>query len=195
MQKLVWMFAGAISAVVLSGIAALVFLKTAKPSAAEAWLARSAREFAMPSEAKQLRNPVPRTPEVLADALAHWADHCASCHANNGSGDTPMGQGMYPPAPDMRQRATQGMSDGELFYVIENGIRFTGMPGWGSPGHDGKDSWKLVHFIRHLPELSFEERREMERLTPKGPDELEEERQQEEFLKGESKDENHTHSH
>lgn len=96
-----------------------------------------------------------------------------------------MGKGLYPPAPDMRDKATQELSDGELFYVIENGVRLTGMPAWGGPGHDGVDSWKLVHFIRHLPELSFEERREMERLNPKGPDEIEEQKQQEEFLKGE----------
>jgi hypothetical protein len=131
----------------------------------------------------------------LAEGLAHWADHCASCHSNDGSGEVAMGKRLYPPAPDMRQRATQNMSDGELFYIIENGVRFTGMPGWSSPGHDGKDSWKLVHFIRHLPDLSFEERREMEGLNPKSPDEFEEQRQQEEFLKGESTDENHKHSH
>jgi hypothetical protein len=93
----------------------------------------------------------------------------------------------------MRERPTQDMSDGELFYVIENGVRLTGMPAWG--GHNPTDSWKLVHFIRHLPDLSFEERREMERLNPKGPDELEEERQQEEFLKGAQTNESHTHHH
>lgn len=97
-----------------------------------------------------------------------------------------MGQSLYPPAPDMRGPGTQQLSDGELFYIIENGVRLTGMPAWGHPGADGTDSWKLVHFIRHLPKLTFEERREMERLNPKGPDEWEEQRQQQEFLKGET---------
>jgi mono/diheme cytochrome c family protein len=196
------MLAGSLTTVVACGFAVVVWVKTsdgmsarATPPAAETWLARSARRFAMSAEARQRPNPVPNTPEVTAGGLAHWADHCASCHANNGSGETPMGEGLYPPAPDMRQAATQDMTDGELFYVIENGVRLTGMPAWGGPGHDGVDSWKLVHFIRHLPNLSFEERREMERLNPKGPDDIEEERQQQEFLRGEDTHETHQHSH
>ncbi|MEO7144714.1 MAG: c-type cytochrome [Bryobacteraceae bacterium] len=67
---------------------------------------------------------------MLADARAHWADHCAACHANNGSGDTAMGKHTYPPTPDMRQAETQNLTDGELFYIIQNGSRLTRMPSW-----------------------------------------------------------------
>ena len=91
---------------------------------------------------------------------------------------------MYPPASDMRKERTQRMSDGELF-IIENGIRLSGMPAWGSGKEaDQQDSWKLVHFIRHLPSLGSEEIKEMEKLNPKSPADLDEERQEEEFLKG-----------
>ena len=65
-----------------------------------------------------------------------------------------MGRNMYPPAPDMRESGTQNLTDGELFFIVKNGIRFTGMPGWG--GED-EDNWKLVLFIRHLPQLSQKE--------------------------------------
>ena len=69
-----------------------------------------------------------------------------------------MGRHMYPPAPDMRQSETQQMTDGQLFFVIQNGIRMTGMPAWGSGSqHDEEDSWKLVRFIRHLPQLTAAE--------------------------------------
>jgi mono/diheme cytochrome c family protein len=156
-------------------------------SSLEVWVARALRGIATPSEAKQRRNPVALSNEAIAAGLAHWADHCAGCHANNGSGQISMGQGMFPPASDMRLPATQRLTDGELFFIIENGIPWTGMPAWGHPGKDGTDTWNLVHFIRHLPSLTFEERREMERLNPKGPDQLEEERQQQQFLEGESK--------
>ena len=99
-----------------------------------------------------------------------------------------MGQHMYPPAPDMRLAETQQKSDGELFYIIENGIRMTGMPAWGAPGQDETPSWKLVHFIRHLPQVTVEEKLEMQKLNPKGPDDLKEEQEEEKFLKGESSD-------
>ena len=70
------------------------------------------------------------TPEVIAAGMAHYADHCAACHANDGSAETQIGLGMYPRPPDMRQPATQTLTDGELFYIIENGVRLTGMPAW-----------------------------------------------------------------
>ena len=142
--------------------------------------------MAMPAEAKSRINPIPKTPEVLAEASAHWADHCFSCHANDGSGDTVMGKNLYPPAPDMRLPATQQLTDGELFYIIQNGIRLTGMPAWGSgTSQDEEDSWKLVHFIRHLPEITLEEKKAMEKLNPKSPDDLREEQEEEKFLRGE----------
>ncbi len=76
------------------------------------------------------------------------------------------------------------MTDGELFYIIENGIRLSGMPAWGGTEAGEKDSWKLVHFIRHLPELSPSEMKDMEKLNPKSPHEQEEEKQEKQFLQG-----------
>jgi len=152
----------------------------------ERWVARKAREIAMPGDAKSRRNPVANSPEVIADGRAHWADHCASCHANDGSGETVVGKNLYPPAPDMRLPATQQLTDGELFYIIQNGIRLTGMPAWGTGSdHDEEDSWKLVHFIRHLPQVTLEEKKAMEKLNPKSPDDLREEEEEERFLRGE----------
>jgi hypothetical protein len=117
-------------------------------------------------------------------------------HSNNGSGDAEMGKNMYPPAPDMRQPDTQKLSDGELFYIIQNGIRLTGMPSWGSGvGHDDQDSWKLVRFIRHLPKLTAGEEQEMEMLNPKSPDELKEEQEEKEFLNGGQSHEQKPHEH
>jgi mono/diheme cytochrome c family protein len=155
-----------------------------KPSAIETFAARTARNSAIEAAAKDLKNPTKSTPEVLAEAKAHWADHCANCHANNGSGDTEMGRNLYPPAPDMRRPETQQLTDAQLFFIIENGVRLTGMPGWGGPGHNTEDSWKLVHFIRHLPQVTPDEELEMQKMNPKTPAELDEEREEEEFLKG-----------
>ncbi len=95
-----------------------------------------------------------------------------------------MGKRTYPPAPDMRRPETQQMSDGALFYIIQNGVRMTAMPAWGASAHDELDSWKLVRFIRHLPDLTFEEKKAMEKLNPKGPDDRKEEEEEEKFLRG-----------
>ena len=130
------------------------FSARAKPAAYEEFIARSLRSLANEPGAKALRNPVAATDLAIAEARDHFADHCAVCHGNRGDGKTQINSGLYPPAPDMRQPATQGLSDGELFYIVKNGIRFTGMPGWG--GSD-EDNWKLVLFVRHLAQLTKQE--------------------------------------
>jgi mono/diheme cytochrome c family protein len=153
------------------------------PSALEEFSAITARKLAMPSSARRLHNPVPNTPEAIAEGKMHWADHCAICHANNGSGNTEMGPHMYPRAPDMREGRTQNLADGELYFIIQNGIRLSGMPAWGKAGevHD-EESWKLVHFMRHLPSLTAEEEQQMKQWNPVSPQERQNEQEEEEFL-------------
>lgn len=128
----------------------------------------------------------PTPDQILEEARSHWADHCAYCHANDGSGDTEVGHNLYPPTPDMRLPTTQAMSDGELYYTIENGIRLSGMPAWGNGSWNDEHSWKLVYFIRHLPEMTSQEVEQMKKLNPKSPMEMMEEEQEEQFLNGET---------
>ena len=155
------------------------------PMAIEVLIARQLRHLAVPGAARDQRNPVLLTREVLSEARAHFADHCAQCHGNDGSGQTQIGRSMYPRAPDMRAAQTQSLSDGELFYIIKNGVRLTGMPAWGEDTpEDDRQSWHLVHLIRHLPQITQQELEEMQGMNPRSPEEIEEERQEELFLEG-----------
>lgn len=160
----------------------------ATPTRLEILLARNVRHLAIPTRARATANPLPVSPESLREARRHFADHCAICHANDGSGNTMIGPGLYPKPPDLRLPEAQELSDGEIFWIIENGVRFTGMPAFSGHGKKGggteNDSWKLVQFIRHLPALSAEERMEMQRYNPKGPEDRAEEQQEEKFLNG-----------
>ena len=160
------------------------FSARGNPTTVEALVARRMRSMAMPGEAKKLNNPFSATPELLADARHHFADHCATCHGNDGSGNTQIGRNLYPKSPDMRLAATQNLSDGALYYIIHNGIRLTGMPAWGEEHGKDEDSWKLVLFIRHLPKLTPEEEKDMEQYNPRSAADRTEEQQEEEFLKG-----------
>src|SRR6266478_939060 len=143
----------------------------AQPSALEMAIARTARKMATPANAHDTKNPIPDSPEVQREARLHFADHCAICHGNNGNGDTQIGHGLYPKPPDLRADETQKLSDGDILWIIENGVRLTGMPAFGGAGseHGNTDSsWKLVLFIRHLPALTSEERLEMEKYFLNG---------------------------
>jgi mono/diheme cytochrome c family protein len=155
------------------------------PGPMETRLARAARHYAIPAAARARTSPTPGTPDTLKAGLEHWADHCATCHGNDGAGQTAIGQGLYPKAPDMRAAATQDLSDGELFYIIEEGVKITGMPAWGNGTPEGEEAgWHLVQFIRHLPSLTDADLARMEELNPRGRAEwlaFEEERK---FLSG-----------
>jgi mono/diheme cytochrome c family protein len=156
-----------------------------QPSRLESITTRVVRSIAIRTRVGSLINPVPASDAVIKEGMEHFADHCAVCHGNDGSGNTEMGRGLYPRAPDMRLPATQDLSDGELFYIIENGVRLTGMPGWSTGTKEGEtSSWHLVHFIRHLPKLSEEEIARMESLNPKSPEEVRQEIEAEKFLQG-----------
>jgi mono/diheme cytochrome c family protein len=156
-----------------------------EPTRIEVAVARTMRHWATPSGLRSRTNPAPLTPAVLAEARAHFADHCALCHGNDGKGQSGMGKQMYPRTPDMTLAATQRLSDGELFSVIENGVRLTGMPAFGNGTPESADgSWKLVHFIRHLPQLTPEEIGAMEKLNPRSPEEWNQMQQEAAFLAG-----------
>lgn len=140
------------------------------PGVMETRVARTIRGFAIPREVKARSNPIGTSAEELKTGLEHFARYCAMCHGNDGSGQgAAIGQGLFPKPPDMRAAPTQSLTDGEIFYIIENGIRFTGMPafGTGKPDPAGENlAWQLVRFIRHVPRITPDEIDAMKSLNP-----------------------------
>lgn len=172
------------------------FSTRTSPSGVETMMATTMRDMAVPARYKTMKNPVTVTPAVIHEGLAHYADHCAVCHANNGSGDSMLGKGMYPRPPNLAGEETQSMSDGEIYYPIAYGIRLSGMPAFGDPSDNDMESWKLVAFLRHLPMLTTAEQAEMESLNPKSPEEFKEEQEEAQFLdSGDSPAANATKQH
>jgi mono/diheme cytochrome c family protein len=140
------------------------------PGALETRVARAARAFAVPADIRAMASPVPASAGAVDAGMRHFARYCALCHGNNGGGQgTAFGRGFYPKAPDMRLPDTQSLTDGEIFYIIENGVRFTGMPAFGTGVADPAGetlAWQLVQFIRRLPKITPDEIGEMESLNP-----------------------------
>ena len=186
---------GALVTLAILAIAAVlvtvIFVKTTglsargTPGAIETAVAGRLRSLAVPSEYSRLTNPVLMNEESVANGMAHFADHCAQCHGNDGSG-AELGNDMFPPTPDLKASSTQSLGDGTLFYVIEEGVRFTGMPAFGTGTLEGEESsWHLVNFIRHLPKLTPEQLEEMAGMNPRAPAEIRQEIEAERFLRGE----------
>ena len=123
----------------------------AQPSRLESSVARRLVRLSIPAEAKNRKNPVGE--DAWREAADHFDDHCAVCHGSDGRGRTDIGANMYPKVPDLADPVVQQMTDGELFSIIQNGVRWTGMPGWKGE-HSEDDTWKLVAFVRKVPSLT-----------------------------------------
>jgi mono/diheme cytochrome c family protein len=122
-----------------------------KPSNSEYAIANFAMGLSIPAEAKKQKNPLIADARVLAEAREHYKEHCAVCHAEDGSGKTPLASGLSPEVPDLHAAHIQKLTDGEMFYIIRNGVRFTGMPGWDL---DDNHNWSLVSLIRQFAKES-----------------------------------------
>jgi mono/diheme cytochrome c family protein len=176
---------GIVAALALRSMIRHGFSARDTPSAPEAFLARRMRRWAIPENARKMKNPFSDSAEAVEAGRMHFADHCASCHGNDGRGKTEIGQNLYPRAPDMWDKKTQTLSDGEIFSIIKNGVRLTGMPAWGQDTpEDDRSTWHLVSFIRHLPWISEKELEEMKDMNPKTPEEFREDEEVRRFLEG-----------
>ena len=164
MRALIQMLVAALLVMAAMAAAGAAYLVTTglkaqpEPGVLETRVARAVRGFAIPGEVKARANPIGTSAAELKPGLEHFAKYCAMCHGNDGSGEgAAIGRGLYPKPPDMRAAPTQSLTDGEIFYIIENGVRFTGMPAFGtgtpSPAGD-KQVWELVSFVRHLPRIT-----------------------------------------
>ena len=174
MRAAVQVLVGALLVVLVIVAGGLVYVRATglraqpEPGALETRVAGMIRGLAIPGEIKAKSNPLASSEDAFWLGLEHYAKYCALCHANDGSGKkTPLGQGLFPKPPDLRE--AKDLTDGELFYIIENGIRFSGMPafGTGKPDPAGeKQLWQLVTFVRRLPRITKDEIGRMEQLNP-----------------------------
>ena len=138
------------------------FRATDQPSAVERIMARAVRNVSIPQIARNERNPLTPNPAMIEQARDTFTSKCAGCHGKDGDGRSGIGQNLYPNAPDLRQPETQNLTDGEIHYIIQNGVRLTGMPALGNPhvGQDDNAAWKLVLFVRSIGLTTLKERAE-----------------------------------
>jgi predicted CXXCH cytochrome family protein len=137
-----------------------------EPSYLEKIVARSVRILSIPAHAREEKNPWSSTPELLKSGREIFVARCAICHGVNGSDDSRVGRNLYPKAPDLTLPPTQNLTDGQIHYIIQNGVRLTGMPAWSNPHEQQEDdSWKLVLYIRDLRPLSRPEKAQQEQAA------------------------------
>lgn len=103
--------------------------------------------------APQTTNPFANDPGALSVGLSHYKENCLDCHGARSIDGAEFSKGLNPAPPMLDMKGTQKMSDGQMFWIVSNGIRMTGMPAF-SPTHSEAEIWKIVAFVHHLPQLT-----------------------------------------
>jgi mono/diheme cytochrome c family protein len=134
------------------------FRASSPPGPFETSVARSIRDFAIPRTEHRRTNPVAGEPAALAQGQEAFLARCAVCHGVDGRGGTPIGANQYPRVPDLRSDPTQRLSDGDIRYIIENGVQLSGMPAMrGAHSETEAETWKLVTYVRSFRSVTPEE--------------------------------------
>jgi mono/diheme cytochrome c family protein len=157
---------GVIVAIVLASGAYNVAAVT-PPSKLESRVATFALNRSVARHAPAAKNALSATPATWKAGLAHFKENCVVCHGAPGVDVAELGQGLNPVAPDLTLPRVQARPDGELFWIVSNGIRATGMPAF-SPTHKPDEIWQIVAFVRHLPELTSQEQKTLKGSEAEG---------------------------
>jgi cytochrome c len=137
------------------------FNSRAEPPKLEESIAMSVHDSSIPARYEKMKNPLGAGRVNLIEAGGHYEEHCAVCHGDSGNGEPKFHGLMYPRPTNLLSDDTREMSDGELYFIIKEGIRYSGMPAFGKPGDDDEHAWKMVAYVRHLPKLTPAEERQV----------------------------------
>jgi mono/diheme cytochrome c family protein len=168
-------FAGFLTGLLVVAVGAAIFAASGAyniaalnpPGKIETRLATFALNRSVAKRALAGKNPLTASPQVLREGLAHYKENCVVCHGAPGVDVSELGQGLNPPAPDLTLPRVQARPDGQVFWIVSNGIRTTGMPAF-SPTHKPDEIWKLVAFIRHLEEITPAEQQTLRAAAEEG---------------------------
>ena len=134
----------------LFGLLLLAGCKASEPGRLESSVMSSVKQ-SVTIGGKDWKNPIAYSTDVQQEGRAHFGHHCQVCHGLDGQNTgVPFATKMSPPVADLKSADVQGYTDGQLKWIVENGIAPSGMPGWKGILTD-EEMWKIVHYMRHLP--------------------------------------------
>jgi len=144
---------GALSALVYSG---MINVTAKEPEHRYLqWFLQTAKIYSVQHHAnRNVKPPDLNDPSLIEEGYQHYQETCVSCHGAPGIQPSHIGKGLRPPPPELAKKMYP-WSDAELFWIIDNGIKMTGMPALG-PAHSDAELWALVAFVKRLPEMTAE---------------------------------------
>jgi mono/diheme cytochrome c family protein len=137
-----------------AGVFLSLFFAGCKVSAPGKWetSALTRIKHSMTVGGKDVQNPLRESPNTLASGKEAFSHYCVACHGLDGQNTgVPFAAHMSPPVPSLKSASVQSYSDGQLKWIVENGISPSGMPASKGILTD-KEIWSIVIYLRHLPE-------------------------------------------
>ena len=128
------------------------------------WVLETTMEHSVERRAEKISPP----PEYRATphTMRHFGEMCEICHGGPGKEPSEIGKGMRPDPPDLA-RVADHLSPSEVFWIVKNGIRMTGMPAFAD-SHSDQELWEVVSFVKSLPRLTAQQYRSMVQPEPEG---------------------------
>jgi mono/diheme cytochrome c family protein len=123
-----------------------------KASKIERWAARTSLRATIARQAPRTPNPVALTDENLISGIKLYAANCAICHGASDANRSNIAAGLYQSPPQLAKDGVEDDPEGETFWKIDHGIRFTGMPAFGHTLNDTQ-IWQLALFLKHMDSL------------------------------------------
>jgi mono/diheme cytochrome c family protein len=128
------------------------------------WVLSTASDRSIERHAKGIEVPVLGDSAQVAMGFEHYQEMCVTCHGAPGVDRSEIGEGLNPHAPNLSKSITD-MSDAELYWVLKNGIKMTGMPSFGKT-HTEEQLWAMVSFVKKLPGMTDEQYQAFKSANP-----------------------------
>lgn len=153
-------------AVIIGAYSGIPDVSAAKPEGEIiSWILNTTRDHSISTRAENIAAPALDDPALAKKGFNHYDEMCVSCHGAPGIEPDEFTKGLNPIPPDL-VFSIRDLSPSEMFLVVKNGIKMTGMPGFGLT-HSDPDVWAIVAFLKQLQKMSVEEYRSLKKLQIK----------------------------
>ncbi len=136
------------------------------------WFLNTTKDHSIRSRADRITVPSLNDSSLVAIGFEHYHEMCVTCHGAPGKEPDELAQGLNPPAPDLAGSTTD-LSPAEMFVIVKDGIKMTGMPAWGTT-HSDSATWAIVAFLQRLQTLTPETYKAFQHAQPQEKREIRE---------------------
>jgi mono/diheme cytochrome c family protein len=133
------------------------------------WMLATTQRHSVERRMKNVQVPPLTDPALVRTGFLHYQENCVTCHGAPGVEASEVGQGLNPYPPELATRSEES-DPKELFWIVRNGIKMTGMPSFGVT-HTDQEIWAIVAFLQKMPKMTPQEYQALAQATAESGEE------------------------